>query len=129
MALQRGCGNLMANGTLVLKRTDKAHDLRLAFHRALPTAVLYPRRASFMGQSNLLPSGTGLNSGWKELYAAAVLELDDTKLPDRIAKARAAMRDRADLPTSSGEECRTLSDGFHILRVIEKMAMKRNPAA
>jgi hypothetical protein len=82
-----------------------------------------------MGQSNLLPSGAGLNSRWKELYAAAVLELDDTKLPDRIAKARAAMRDRADLPTSSGEECRTLSDGFHILRVIEKMAMKRNPAA
>jgi hypothetical protein len=82
-----------------------------------------------MGQSNLLPSGTGLNSRWKELYAAAVLELDDTKLPDRIAKARAAMSDRADSPTSSREECCTLSDGFHILRVLEEMAMKRNPAA
>jgi hypothetical protein len=82
-----------------------------------------------MGQSNLLPSGTGLNSRWKELYAAAVLELDDTKLPDRIAKARAAMRDRADSPASSGEECRTLSDGFRILRILEEMATKRRPEA
>ena len=81
-----------------------------------------------MGQSNLLPSGTGLNSRWKQLYAAAVLELDDTKLPDRIAQARAAMRDRADSPTSSGGECRTLNDGFRVLRVLEEMS-KRNPAA
>lgn len=82
-----------------------------------------------MGQANLLPSGTGLSSRWKQLYAAAVLELDDTKLSDRIAQARAAMRDRADSPTSSAEECRTLSDGFRILRVLEVMATKRNPAA
>jgi len=45
-----------------------------------------------MGQFNLLPSSTGLNSRWKQLYAAAVLELDDTKLPDRIAKARGHAR-------------------------------------
>jgi hypothetical protein len=82
-----------------------------------------------MGQSNFLPSGTGLNSKWKELYAAAVLELNDTKLPDRIAKARAAMRERDDSLTSSGEECRILSDGFHILRILEEMATKRNPEA
>jgi hypothetical protein len=82
-----------------------------------------------MGQSNLLPRGTGLDSGWKQLYAAAVLELDDTKLSDRIAKARAAMRDRADSLTSSGEECRTLSDGFRILRILEGMTTKRKPAA
>jgi hypothetical protein len=82
-----------------------------------------------MGQSNLLPSGTGLNSRWKQLYAAAVLELDDTKLPDRIARARTAMRDRADSLTGSDEECRTLSDGFHILRVLEEITTKRKPAA
>jgi hypothetical protein len=82
-----------------------------------------------MGQFNLLPSSTGLNSRWKQLYAAAVLELDDTKLPDRIAKARAAMRDRDDSLTGSGEECRTLSDGFHILRILEEMTTKRKPAA
>jgi len=83
-----------------------------------------------MGQSNLLPSSTGLDSRWKQLYAAAVLELDDTKLPDRIAKARAAMRERADSPTiSSDEELRTLSDGFHVLRILEEMTNKRNHAA
>jgi len=82
-----------------------------------------------MGQSNLLPSSTGLNSRWKQLYAAAVLELNDTKLPDRIAKARAAMRERADSPTSSDEERRTLDDGFHILRVLEEMTTKRKPDA
>jgi hypothetical protein len=82
-----------------------------------------------MGQSNFLPTGTGLNSRWKELYAAAVLELNDTELPDRIAKARAAMRERADSLTSSGEECRTLSDGFRILRILEEMTTKRKPVA
>jgi hypothetical protein len=82
-----------------------------------------------MAQSNLLPSGTGLDSRWKQLYAAAVLELDDTKLSDRIAEARAAMRDRADSLTSSGEECRTLSDGFRILRILEEMTTKRKPVA
>jgi hypothetical protein len=80
-----------------------------------------------MGQSNLLPSGT--NSIWKQLYAAAVLELDDTKLPDRIARARAAVSDRADSLTGSDEECRTLDDGFHILRVLEEITTKRKPAA
>ena len=82
-----------------------------------------------MGQFNLLPRDTGLNSRWKQLYAAAVLELDDTRLPDRIAKARAAMRDRADSLIGSDEECRTLDDGFHILRILEEMTTKRKPAA
>ncbi len=83
-----------------------------------------------MGQSNFLPSGTGLDARWKQLYAAAVLELDDTKLPDRIAKARAAMRDRADSLTSpSDQEGRTLNDGFHILRVLEEITTKRNLAS
>jgi hypothetical protein len=82
-----------------------------------------------MGQSYLLPGGASFNPRWKQLYAAAVLELDDAKLPDRIAKARAAMRDRADSPTSSGEECRTLNEAFRILRVLEGMTTKRDRAA
>ncbi len=82
-----------------------------------------------MAQSDLLPSGTDLSGRWKQLYAAAVLELDDTKLSVRIAKARAAMRDRADSLTSSGPECLTLNDGFRILRILEQMTTKRNPAA
>ena len=84
-----------------------------------------------MGRSNLLPSGTGFNARWKQLYAAAVLELDDARLPDRIAKARAAIRDRAadSLTSSSSEEQRTLNDGFRILRVLEEITAKINPAA
>ncbi len=84
-----------------------------------------------MAQFDLLPSGTGLNARWKQLYAAAVLELDDTKLPDRIAKARVAMRDSAadSLASSSDHERRSLNDGFRILRVLEEMTTKRKPAA
>ncbi|MGB9203131.1 MAG: hypothetical protein WCB94_04045 [Terriglobales bacterium] len=84
-----------------------------------------------MGRSNLLPIGTGLTAAWKQLYAAAVLELDDAKLPGRIAKARAAIRDRtADSPTnSSEEERRELSDALRILHVLEEMSTKYRPAA
>jgi hypothetical protein len=84
-----------------------------------------------MAQSDLLLRGTGLNARWKQLYAAAVLELDDTKLPDRIAAARAAMRDRAadSLTSSSSEELQTLNDGFRILQVLEEITTKINPAA
>jgi hypothetical protein len=84
-----------------------------------------------MGQSNSLPRCTVLNPRWKQLYAAAVLELDDTKLPNRIAEARAAIRARtADaLVILSEEERRDLSDGLQVLRVLEEMTTKRNPAA
>jgi hypothetical protein len=87
--------------------------------------------ASRMGPSILLSSGTNLNARWKQLYAAAILELDDTKLPNRIVKARVAMRARAEDPLaiSSDEERRSLDDGFRILRVLEQMTTKRNPAA
>jgi ornithine cyclodeaminase/alanine dehydrogenase-like protein (mu-crystallin family) len=84
-----------------------------------------------MGRSNLLPIGTGFNARWKQLYAAAVLELDDAKLPGRIAQARAAMRAKAadSLASSSDEERRTLNDALRILQVLEGMITKRNRAA
>jgi hypothetical protein len=84
-----------------------------------------------MGRSYLLPSGASFNARWKQLYAAAVLELDDAKLPERIAQARAAMRDKAadSLTSLSDEERRALDDGFRILRVLENMTTKENPAA
>lgn len=81
-----------------------------------------------MGQSHLLPSSAGFNARWKQLYAAAVLGLDDAKLTDRIAQARAAMREAAD-SSPSDEERRTLNDGFRILRVLENMTTKENHAA
>jgi hypothetical protein len=96
------------------------------------------RRAAFMAESNPLPTDSSLvearwklDARWKQLYAAAVLELDDTKLPRRIAEARAAMLDRANdsLANSSGEERRALNDAFRILRVLEETITKRKPAA
>ena len=120
--------NLAAWLALVRQRTDKAPDFRLTFEAL--TNSLRQRGASFMAQSSLLPRSTDPNARWKQLYAVAVLELDDTKLRDRIAKARAAMRERADsLASLSGEERRTLNDGFRILLILEEMATKKNPAA
>jgi hypothetical protein len=81
-----------------------------------------------MAQANLLPSDGDLNAIWKQLYEAAVLELDDTKLSDRLANARAAMRARADSPNTSAEECQRLSDGFRILRVLEETTTRKNLA-
>ena len=91
-----------------------------------------------MAESNPLPSDSNLveaswklDATWKQLYAAAVLELDDSKLPERIAEARAAMLDKAkdSLANSSGEERRALNDALRILRVLEGTITKRKPAA
>jgi hypothetical protein len=90
-----------------------------------------------MAESNPFPSDSNLDARWKidarwkQLYAAAVLELDDTKLPERIAEARAAMLDRAkdSLANSSGDERRALNDAFRILRVLEGTITKGKPAA
>jgi len=114
---------------LVLKRTDKAHDLRVTFHRVLPTPVLSAKEGKFYGAVQS-PSPRY----WSQLQMETALRsrhfrLDDTKLPDRIAKARAAMRERADSPTISSDEERTLDDGFHVSRILKEMTIKRNPAA
>jgi hypothetical protein len=84
-----------------------------------------------MGHSHLLPRGAGFTARWKQLYAAAVLELDDAKLPDRIAQARAAISDRAadSLISPSDEERRALNDALRFLQVIEGMSTRRNSAA
>ena len=81
-----------------------------------------------MEQSNLLTRGAGVNAGWRQLYAAAVLELDDARLADRIAKALAAMREAAEA-SRANEEGRALNDGFRILRVLENMTRKERSAA
>ena len=36
------------------------------------------------------------SSAWKQLYEAAILELDNRKLPKRIAEARTAIHIRAE---------------------------------
>ena len=66
---------------------------------------------------------------WYQLYQSAMLELDDSKLPLRIAEARRAIYDRAAkvLTTSTEGERRELMDAIYALNVLEKVATKQKP--
>jgi hypothetical protein len=61
---------------------------------------------------------------WKQLYAAAMLELDSTKLPQRIAEAYQAILNRVeDLHMRSPEgEQHALNDAVRNLRILRKMS-------
>jgi hypothetical protein len=57
---------------------------------------------------------------WRELYERAILELDNTKAPERIAEAHHAIRDRAGetLIDSSSDERRALNNALRTLGLI-----------
>jgi hypothetical protein len=61
---------------------------------------------------------------WKQLYAAAMLELDPTKLPQRIAEAYQAILNRVEeLHTRSSDgEQQALNDAVRNLRILRKMS-------
>jgi hypothetical protein len=61
---------------------------------------------------------------WKQLYAAAMLELDPTKLPQRIAAAYQAILERMEeLHTRSSDgEQQALNDAVRNLRILRKMS-------
>ncbi|MCU1300527.1 MAG: hypothetical protein JWQ87_811 [Candidatus Sulfotelmatobacter sp.] len=68
---------------------------------------------------------------WREFYQAAMLELDDAKMSQRISDARHAILGRAEeiltgLPT---DERVALNDALNALRVLEQTTAKRTPAA
>ena len=61
--------------------------------------------------------------GWEEHYLAAILETDNTKLPERLDKAHAAIaRRRQELSDHGGttDEQRELSHACHGLTVLKK---------
>jgi hypothetical protein len=66
------------------------------------------------GTSNLLR--------WQELYQLAMVELDGTKLPQRIAIAHEAILDRIQesLTTASANERQQLHDALHGLRILRQ---------
>ena len=68
---------------------------------------------------------------WKQLYDAALLELDKGKMPDRITEARRAIHDRAEeiLLSSSLAEHRALNNALHCLQILEKVTIRDRPAA
>jgi len=68
---------------------------------------------------------------WKELYQAAILELDGGKLPGRISEARRAINDRAEETSTSSSltENRALHNALRTLKLIEEVAEREKSAA
>src|SRR4029077_19738353 len=64
-----------------------------------------------------------LGGGWEQLYTLAVLELDEGRLPERVAVARGAILDRAEeiLTTARTDEHRALRDALRFLRLLEEV--------
>ncbi len=68
---------------------------------------------------------------WKQLYQAALLEFDPSKLPVRIFEARNAIHDRAEdiLTSSSLAEHRSLNSALHTLQILEQVTAREKNAA
>jgi len=71
------------------------------------------------------------SSKWQEFYQAALLELDNGKMVQRISEARHAILDRAEeiLTSSPSDERGALNDALQALRVLEQVAAREKPAA
>jgi hypothetical protein len=84
-----------------------------------------------MDQLSGLSGGAVPGAKWHDLYQAAMLELDDGKLPVRISAARHAILDRAkEIPTASpNDERQALNDALRALSVLQTVAAKENPEA
>ena len=76
------------------------------------------------------PSGYTL-SQWQQLYQAAIMEIDPTKLSSRITEARQAIHDRAEdiLTSSSLAEHRSINSALRTLKVLEEVAEREKNAA
>ncbi len=67
---------------------------------------------------------------WHELYHAAIIELDNAKLPGRIAEARRAILDRAkEILTTSRDEHYFLNDALRSLLLLEAVAEREKRAS
>jgi len=68
---------------------------------------------------------------WHELYHAAIIELDNARLPGRIAQARQAILDRAReiLTISSRDEQYFLNDALRSLLLLEAVAEREKRAS
>jgi hypothetical protein len=85
-----------------------------------------------MPQTNLLLRGRNLDiDGWKQLYEIAILEIDSTKLPKRIAEARCAILDRAEdiLTNPPSDERHALNDALRTLRLLDEVAARERSSA
>jgi hypothetical protein len=98
----------------------------------LVSLKLSEKRRHFMAQlDNLIPMGTSFSSTWKQLYECAMLELDNNKLPERIAAAHRAIVERAEaiVTNQSADEHYALNDALRALQLLELMAAREKPTA
>jgi hypothetical protein len=60
---------------------------------------------------------------WPELYQAAMLELDNAKLPGRISEARCAILDRAKefADADRSDEKTAVTDALRALKILEQV--------
>jgi len=77
------------------------------------------------------PHGVPFRANWKNLYQCAILEVNPTKLQQRIVEARHAILDRAEEinTKTAGEESHCLNDALRTLRLLEETSVRENPAA
>jgi hypothetical protein len=83
--------------------------------------------ASRRTSSGPVSSGrASLGTGWEQLYTSAVLELDEGRLPERVAVARRAILDRVEeiLTTVRTDEHRALKDALRFLLLLEEVVGK-----
>ena len=59
-----------------------------------------------------------MNYPWFELYRAALLEVDTSKLPERVENARRAINQRTKTGTLSSDESEAITDALNVLFVL-----------
>jgi len=81
--------------------------------------------------NNVTLIDTSFSSTWKHLYECAMVELDKSKLCERIAAARRAIVDRAEeiVADQSDDEHYDLNDALRALRLLEQVAAREKPTA
>ena len=81
--------------------------------------------------NNVIRLGTSFSSTWKHLYECAMLELDNRKLPERIAAAHRAIVDRAEeiAANQSHDEHYALNDALRALQLLEQVAARAKSTA
>jgi hypothetical protein len=81
--------------------------------------------------SSLPPPNSSEHTNWREIYRAAILELDPTQLPERILEAETALIVRAKElfqdGGGNGQETQDLDDAMYALQAL-RSALKHNPA-
>jgi hypothetical protein len=76
-------------------------------------------------------SSTDPLSRWNQLYQCAIQELDNARLPERVAEARHAILDRAEelLRHPLSEERHALKHALRTLKLLEEKAAREKSAA